>query len=82
MDYRETPGNRGVHVFRRREGEVVHYLLTTLWDSWDSIRSFAGEDVSKARYYPEDSRYLLELEPTVTHFEVLEFEHPSAEGTP
>jgi heme-degrading monooxygenase HmoA len=72
MDYRETPGNLGVQVFRRREGDVVHYLLTTLWDSWDSIRSFAGEDVERARYYPEDTRYLLELEPTVAHFEVLE----------
>jgi heme-degrading monooxygenase HmoA len=71
-DYRRTPGNRGVQVFRRREGDAVHYLLTTLWDSWDSIRAFAGDDVDRARYYPEDSRFLLELEPTVAHFEVLE----------
>jgi len=72
LDYRRTPGNRGVQVLRRREGDAVHYLLTTLWDSWDSIRDFAGEDVERARYYPEDTRYLLELEPTVTHFEVLQ----------
>ena len=77
-DYRNTPGNRGVLVFRRREAEVVHYLLTTLWDSWDSIRAFAGEDVERARYYPEDTRYLLELEPTVTHFDVLDV--PDAAG--
>ena len=44
----------------------------TLWDSWESIRAFAGDDVERARYYPEDTRYLLELEPTVTHFEVLQ----------
>ena len=31
-----------------------------------------GRDVERARYYPEDTRYLLELEPTVTHFEVLQ----------
>ena len=71
-DYRQTPGNRGVQVFRRRDGDAVHYLLTTLWDSWDSIRAFAGEEVDRARYYPEDTRFLLELEPTVTHFEVLD----------
>ena len=71
MDYRQTPGNRGVQVLRRRDGDVVHYLLTTLWDSWDSIKAFAGEDVERARYYPEDTRFLLELEPTVSHFEVL-----------
>jgi heme-degrading monooxygenase HmoA len=71
-DYRRTPGNRGIQVLRRREGDVVHYLLTTLWDSWESIRAFAGEDVARAKYYPEDTRFLLELEPGVTHFEVLE----------
>jgi heme-degrading monooxygenase HmoA len=70
-DYRRTPGNRGVYVFRRREGAVAHFLLTTLWDSIESIRAFAGEDVERARYYPEDTGFLLELEPTVTHFEVL-----------
>ena len=71
MDYRQTPGNRGVQVLRRQEGDEVHYFLTTLWDSWASIKAFAGDDVERARYYPEDTRFLLELEPTVTHFEVL-----------
>src|SRR5438477_1303435 len=37
-DYRRTPGNRGVYVFRRQEGAVAHFLLTTLWDSIESIR--------------------------------------------
>lgn len=69
-DYRKTPGNRGVTVLRRREGEIVHFLLLTLWNSMDAIRAFAGEDVYRARYYPDDERYLIELEPTVTHYEV------------
>ncbi len=70
-DYRGTPGNRGVFVLRRAEGEVAHFLLLTLWDSWDAIGAFAGDDVERARYYPEDPDFLLELEPTVTHYEVL-----------
>lgn len=72
LDYRRTPGNHGVQVLRRQDGDVVHYLLTTMWDSWASIRAFAGEDVDRARYYPEDPRFLLELEPTVTHYDVVE----------
>ena len=32
----------------------------------------AQADVERAHYYPEDRDYLLELEPTVTHYEVLE----------
>lgn len=70
-DYQRTPGNRGVYVFRRIEGGEAHFLLTSLWDSLDAIRAFAGDDLERARYYPEDTAYLLELEPKVTHYEVL-----------
>jgi heme-degrading monooxygenase HmoA len=70
-DYRATPGNRGVQVLRRVEGGVAHFLLVTLWDSADSIRAFAGDEMDRARYYPEDVEFLLELEPTVTHYEVV-----------
>lgn len=70
-DYQQTPGNRGVYIFRRIEGDVAHFLLLTLWDSFDAIRAFAGPDVDRARYYPEDKDFLLEFEPTVTHYEVL-----------
>ena len=71
-DYKATPGNRGLHVLRRADGDRVHFLLISLWDSYDSIRAFAGEEIERARYYPADRDFLLELEPNVTHYEVLE----------
>jgi len=71
-DLKATPGNRGVFVLRRVEGEVAHFQLISLWDSLDSIKNFAGADIDRARYYPEDEQYLQELELTVTHYEVLE----------
>lgn len=70
-DYRRAPGNRGVHVLRRTEGDTAHFVVLTLWDSLDAIRAFAGDDVERARYYPEDEAFLLELEPTATHYDVL-----------
>jgi heme-degrading monooxygenase HmoA len=70
-DYRATPGNRGVLVQRRLEAGIAHFELTTLWDSEDAIRAFAGDDIGVARYYPEDDEYLLEREPRVVHAEVL-----------
>jgi hypothetical protein len=70
-DYGATPGNRGVLVLCRAEGEVMHFVLTTLWDSIESIQRFAGDDVTRARYYPEDDDYLLEKEPRVTHYDLL-----------
>jgi hypothetical protein len=35
-------------------------------------RRFAGSDLERAIYYPEDDDFLLEKEPTVTHYEVFE----------
>ncbi len=70
--YRGTPGNLGVFILRRVEGELAHFLLLTLWDSWEAIGRFAGPDPARAHYYPEDADFLVELEPTVTHYEVLD----------
>lgn len=69
-DYRGTPGNRGAFVLRRAEGEVTHFLTVTHWDSLEAVAAFAGAEVSKARYYPEDQGFLLEFEPTVQHWEL------------
>ena len=61
-DYRATRGNLGLNVFRRTEGEITQYVLTTFWESYEAIRSFAGPQYEQARYYPEDDGYLLERE--------------------
>ncbi len=63
-------GNISAHVLRREEGEITHFITGTFWDSLESIRSFAGEDVELAKYYPEDTDSLLEFERTVVHYEV------------
>jgi heme-degrading monooxygenase HmoA len=70
-DYKATEGNRGVVVLRQVKGDRAEFLLLTFWDSYDAIRRFAGPDVEKAFYYPEDKDFLLEFEPHVAHYEVL-----------
>ncbi len=70
-DYRSVRGNISVHVLERADGDVTHFITLTFWDSLESIRRFAGEDVLKAKYYPEDSEFLLEFEPKVVHYEVV-----------
>jgi heme-degrading monooxygenase HmoA len=70
-ELRATEGNRGVYVLRRVTGEHAEFVLVSLWDSFDAIRKFAGSDIEKAVYYPEDKDFLIELEPNVTHYEVL-----------
>jgi hypothetical protein len=44
-------------------------MIASVWESIDVTRGFAGEDVERARYYPEDREFLLSLEPTVRHYE-------------
>jgi heme-degrading monooxygenase HmoA len=69
-DYRATAGNRGVLVLQRESNGAAEFTLLTLWDSMEAIRRFAGDKPERARYYPEDLDYLLELEPFVEHYEV------------
>jgi heme-degrading monooxygenase HmoA len=71
-EYASIPGNRGVQVLRRVQDGKAEFTLISLWDSWDAIRAFAGPDFEKAVYYPEDKKFLLELEPHVKHYEVLD----------
>ena len=71
-DYANTSGNRGVTVLRRVQGEHCEFMLVSLWDSMDAVRAFAGENPDKSVYYPEDDRYLLDMEPLVRHYEVAE----------
>jgi len=69
-DCRATEGNRGVMVLRRTNQGQAEFVFVSLWESQDAIRRFAGDDVERAVYYPEDKEYLLALEPKVEHWEV------------
>jgi len=69
-DYRGTPGNRAAFILRRIDGGIAHFTTLTHWDSLDAIAAFAGADIARAKYYPEDAQFLLEFEPTVQHFEL------------
>ena len=67
-DYRATEGNAGAWCLHRRDGDVVHVEMFTLWQDEAAIRRFAGDDLARAKYYDFDSDFLLELEPRVEHF--------------
>jgi len=71
-DYRATPGNLRAWCLHRVEGEIVHVEMLTLWEDEAAIRRFAGEDMDQAKYYDFDPDFLLELEPEVRHYEVIE----------
>ena len=68
-----TKGNLGAQIWQQEEGEITHIIVVSWWDNYENIKSFAGEDFTIARYYEEDKRYLLEMEPHVQHYECYDF---------
>jgi heme-degrading monooxygenase HmoA len=65
-----TPGNKGDFIFTRIEGDVAHFLVLSLWESMEAVKKFAGPEPEKPVYYPEDDKFLLELEPGIEHYDV------------
>ena len=70
-EYRATPGNRGVLGLRRIAGDRAELLLVSLWEDEEAIRRFAGDDLERAVFYPEDERFLVERGELASHFEVV-----------
>ena len=71
--YRRTPGNLDARMLARDLDDGRTEIITlSFWTSLDAVRAFAGADVSAAVFYPEDDRWLVDREETVTHHEVYE----------
>ncbi|MDQ1096409.1 MULTISPECIES: hypothetical protein [Chryseobacterium] len=73
VQYKNTSGNLSTKILRKRDQEICHFLTVTEWDSYESIKKFAGDDYEKAKYYPEDKNFLLEFEENVSHYETFEY---------
>ncbi|MCC3290917.1 MULTISPECIES: hypothetical protein [unclassified Arthrobacter] len=70
-EYRATAGNLGAWILTRSLEEGRSEIVTvSLWVSLEAIRAFAGDDVGRAVFYPEDDRYLLERDRTVSHYDL------------
>ncbi len=67
-DYKKTEGFVKLMFLRNLKDSIAHFTLITYWENMEVIKNFAGSDFEKAKYYPEDSRFLLEFEEEVTHF--------------
>ena len=66
---RATPGNEGVVVFRHLDEatDSAEFEVVSYWRDLDDIRAFAGDDISVARFFPDDDRFLVHRELSVRH---------------
>ena len=76
--YAKVPGNLGVYMIGRTIGDEYEIAMLTFWDSYDSIRAFAGDPIDKAKYYDRDFEFLIDPSETVDHYEVLSSANLSA----
>jgi heme-degrading monooxygenase HmoA len=68
-EYRRTPGNLGAVIAVRDIDETRSEVVTlSWWTSLEAIRAFAGDPPDRARYFPEDSKYLLTRPEHVLHY--------------
>jgi heme-degrading monooxygenase HmoA len=68
-EYRITPGNLDAWLLTRDLGDDRTEITTvSRWESFEAITRFAGADVERAVFYPEDDRFLLERDDRVRHY--------------
>jgi antibiotic biosynthesis monooxygenase (ABM) superfamily enzyme len=66
---RSLPGSRGTIVLRRVDGDRAEFQTILLFGSLEDIRAFAGDDIGRAVFFPEDDDYLVERDLSVAHYE-------------
>jgi len=66
---RALPGSRGTLVLRRLRAGYAEFETILLFDSMVDVKAFAGDDLDRAVFFPEDDRYLVERDLEVSHFE-------------
>ena len=68
--YADVPGNLAVYLSSRRDDDREEFAMITVWESLDAVRAFAGDDPTRAVFYPDDDDFIVAREHTVTHYEV------------
>ena len=64
------PGNRGYQLLREDAGHLTHFSVLSFWDSRESIRGYAGADISKVRPLPRDPEFLVDPETDVRNYDL------------
>lgn len=76
--YQVGEGNQGALIFREVQGELVYFLLVSLWSSSDALAKFAGPNLEIVKHVPEEKKFLIASESVVAYYEVLKLILPDA----
>lgn len=65
------PGFVTASILKRRVTQGLEFMVTTLWEDLNSIKAFAGKDISMAMIPEEAQLMMISFDQTVVHYEVV-----------
>ena len=68
----QLAGFHDAKVLRRDLPQGVEFLVVTIWESLDSIRAFAGNDVESAVVPPKARDMMIEYDRKARHYDVVD----------
>jgi heme-degrading monooxygenase HmoA len=69
--YQAIEGNQGVFVLREVQGDLVYFLLLSIWESYEVLVKFTRPNLEIARHISGERKFLIASESIVAHYEVL-----------
>jgi len=70
-DTQEIDACSGYKILRRPVNFEVEITFFTYWDSLDSMKEYAGDNLYKAVLYPEDDKYQIKPDLEVKVYEII-----------
>jgi heme-degrading monooxygenase HmoA len=72
IEKKSVEGYRSIQLFRRTLDDEVEFVTIMWFDSWDSVKQFAGEDYEEAYVPPKAREVLSRFDERSLHYEVRE----------
>jgi len=70
-ELRAVPGYCAAKVVQRDRDGGIEVVVVSFWESLEAIRSFAGEDISRAVVHPEAAALFADYDHSVRHYDVV-----------
>jgi hypothetical protein len=68
---RSIEGHRGAYLLQRVLDNAIEFVVFTLWESMEAVRSFAGPKTEKAVVDPDAQAVLTSYDLSATHYQVV-----------
>lgn len=69
--YQEAMGNAGFFVMKEPRGDLVHFLLLSLWISEASLADFVGANLEAVNLTAEERGFLIAFESNARNYRVI-----------